>query len=141
MSGMGKEAKLMEYLRAAEGWGECRFVIQGRGAILECLGKMEDLRTSVNPKTGGLITLSSEPDIPGFECHLHVDEVHCITSSIIEKFDKKKLRVARFLGEDNVNLLSVILNVDEDGDDDDNGDRIEAWEASNGQFGGTYSLL
>ena len=129
--GVSKEAKLCSFIREAEGWGSCRFVVQGEGAILESMGKLTEMRTSTNPNTGAkLITLSNE-GIPGFECHIRVDQVTRVTSSKVSKFDKN-LRVTRFLGEDDKNLLSIILSEEEGSQ--------AAWEASREKFGAEFII-
>ena len=67
--------RLSEFLKDAERLGNCRFVVQGSGAILESIGTFTDMRASANPKTGkDLITFSNNA-IAGFECHLRVDEI------------------------------------------------------------------
>ena len=127
-----KEAKLCEFIRDAESWGTCRFVVQGEGTILESLGRLTELRTSANPKSGEtLITLSSH-EIPGFECHIRAGKVRSITNAEVSKFDKK-LRITRLIGEDDKNLLSIILS-----ESDQNG--VKAWESTRKKFGDAFSL-
>lgn len=125
-----KVENLMSFLADCEGWGECRFVVQGEGTILEAMGKISEMRSSANPKTGAtLITLSNE-FIPGFECHLRVDEINRVTHTVVSKFDKT-LRVSRFLDAEDKNLLSVILG--EEGN-------IESWEKTREKYGDSYII-
>lgn len=126
-----KVARLMDFLADCEGWGPCRFVVQGEGAILEAMGAIDDIRYSENPKTGAiLITLSRENLYPGFECHLRCEEISKVTHSVVSKFEKT-LRVTRFLGEEDKNLLSVILNGEEG---------VHSWEQTRQKYGDSFIL-
>ncbi len=125
------KARLMDFLADCEGWGPCRFVVQGEGAILEAMGAIDDIRPSENPKTGAmLITLSRENLYPGFECHLRCEEISKVTLSVVSKFEKT-LRVTRFLGDEDKNLLSVILNGEEG---------VQSWEQTRQKYGDSFML-
>jgi hypothetical protein len=100
---------LVDFLTDLHQLGSVRFVVQGKGAILEAVGRFENLRSSTrNDKI--LHTIST--DSPCVELHLRDEEIRSIENTIVNKFDKT-LRITRFKGHDNDVLLSAILHGDE----------------------------
>ena len=120
-----KHSKLQAWLDQAQDFGAMRFVVQGSGVILEAVGSVANIRSSVNPKTGDELITISEGN--SFESHFRVNQIHQITYNEVEKFDKK-LRINRFMADDGTtNLLSLILHVTEG---EDATAREASWDAS-----------
>jgi len=103
---------LESFLDEAHSLGDQRFVVVGNGAILEATSSFNYVRYSDSPK-GKLATFSERPkgETNQFELHIRLTQVHNVKFLEIEKFDKE-LRVIRFLGRDDVILLSCILQSD-----------------------------
>jgi hypothetical protein len=95
----------VNFIKDANALGPVRFVVVAEGAILESIGKFDNLRTSQTSK-GLLATLSG--DDPIFECHIRLNEVKEIRLVIVEKFDKI-LKIIRFFGAKENVLLSAIV--------------------------------
>jgi len=134
----GVQKNLQLFLSSAEGFGPCRFVVQGQGAILECVGTVTNMRSSTNPKTGKkLITISNDS---GFETHFRTDQIEKITFSTIDKFGKK-LRINRFIGNDGeTNLLSLILHTGKDEDAGSTAKREAIWDSARSMFSDEFKL-
>ncbi len=122
--------KLQAWLDQAQDFGKMRFVVQGSGVILEAVGNVANIRSTVNPKTGGELITISEGD--SFESHFRVNQIHQITYNEVEKFGKT-LRINRFMADDGkTNLLSLILHVTEG---EDATAREASWDASREKWG------
>ena len=93
------------------GLGDMRFVVVGKGAILEHTNSLSNLRIAETPK-GRLATFSNTPkgETNSFELHIRMNEIKGIKFVLVEKFGTQ-LRIARLIGGDTGSevLLSAIV--------------------------------
>ena len=120
-------------IRDLEHLGPCRFVVSGRGAILEAIGVFEGLRES----KAGLVTVSNDDN--SFECHVRLDEVKSAQFAKKEAATGRLMHIVRLLGEDKTPLLSAILHPEE-GEEVDEG-AIEFWDNLRKRFGDDVDLV
>jgi len=112
--------------------GPCRFIVSGKGAILEAVGAFEGLRESKK----GLATVSNDDN--SFECHIRLNEVRSAQFATKDTPDGRTLRIVRLLGEERAPLLSAILHPDEGEEVDESA--IKYWEGLRERFGDDVEL-
>lgn len=120
-------------LRDLEFLGPCRFVVAGRGAILEAIGVFEGMREG----KPGLATVSNDDNT--FECHIKLNEIRGAQFATKEAASGKTLHIVRLLGDDGASLLSAILHPD-DGDEVDEG-AIQFYDSLRKKFGDNVELV
>lgn len=110
-----------------------RFVVQGKGAILEAVGTIGDLGS----KKEGVLTFSN--DDKSFECHLKLAELREAEFVKKESPNGQMLHIIRILGDGGESLISAILHPEE-GEDAVDAETIGFWEKLKTKLGEKVEL-